>query len=120
MTHEPPNAESLFRELIGAIPEYAHRYDDHLEYYDELLPYVLMDDFSRFVVESQLSGDHDVFKRCIQFINECYTAGGDDVRLLVRSTFSQSVGILWRTPEQFSAIYDALVPELKQTIRTVT
>ncbi len=62
MTHEPTNAEHLFRELLGVIPEFAPRYDAHLEDNDELLPYVLMDDFSRFVVESQSSGDHDVFK----------------------------------------------------------
>src|SRR5262245_7539088 len=118
MSHEPANAERLFRELLSAVPEFAPQYDAHLADNDELLPYVLMDDFSRFVVETQSSGHLDVFQRCIRFLNACYVSAGDDVRLLVRSTFSETVETLWRNPGQFAAIYAALVPDLQQTIRT--
>ncbi|MCA9173983.1 MAG: hypothetical protein KDB14_05795 [Planctomycetales bacterium] len=118
MTHKPINAQCLFRELLGVVGEYTHRYYAHLEDNDELLPYVLMDDFSRFVIECQSSGDHDVFERCIRFLNECFTFGDDDVRLLVQSTFAETVETLWNMPDHFSAIYNSLVPDLQRTIRT--
>jgi len=117
MTHEPANAEQLFHELLNVVPEYAPHYTDHMEANDELLPYVLMDDFSRFVVECCGSEDPDLFERCISLINAWFVSGGDDVRLLLRSTFAETVETLWRNKDEFSRVYDALVPELQHSIR---
>jgi hypothetical protein len=44
------NHESLVPDLLAAVPEFRPWYNEHLRDYGEILPYVLLDDFYRFLV----------------------------------------------------------------------
>jgi hypothetical protein len=43
--------ESLVPDLLAAIPEFRPQYEEHLRDYGEVLSYVLLDEFYRFIVD---------------------------------------------------------------------
>src|SRR5262249_13869100 len=117
---EPTNADVLFQDLLAAVPEFKVEFDEHLKDNEELLPYVLMDDFSSWLLlkydleECDAGGpNYDIFRRGIGFLNRAYSAYGERVRVMINTTFCESVEILWREPERLNAILRLLSPELR-------
>ena len=101
--------EHFFDSMLLAIPEFRPRFEEHLESNDEVLSYVLLNDFSRFVLRESENGrseggsgaeSRDTCRRCLSFLNTAFSEGDEGIRLLIRSTFSEYAATLWRDQDR--------------------
>jgi hypothetical protein len=125
MKFEPANAKCFFQSLIEQVPEFASIYGAHLSFNDELIPYPLMDEFARFLVEEcKKSLEHglnrkkhrDVFTRGVGFLESSLKSNDAGIALMVRSTISESLSSLWQEELLFSSILRSIGPCLRSTL----
>ena len=116
-------AEKQFIEgLLLEVPEFKDTYEDHVQFNGEILPIVLMDEFSRFVLEhfrramasSTLS--NDIVTRALNYLESELEQGNETAEVLIRTTFSESVDAEWRDKDFFNALWNRCGPKLRKTI----
>jgi hypothetical protein len=125
MKYKPENADRYFQSLIEQVPEFAPIYDAHLSFNDELIPYPLMDEFARFLVEQcRKSLEHglnrkkhrDVFTRGVGFLESSLKSNDSGIALMVRSTISETFSSLWQEELLFLSILRSIGPCLRSTL----
>ena len=126
MAWEPANAQRFFDDLLSEIPEFSDSFNDHIADNEELLPYVLMDNFSRFVIEMYVqsvdSGSADcmdIFERSISFLNKKFSSSDDDIQVMINTTFCETIEALGSEGDTLKNICERLSPELQACINII-
>ncbi len=83
------NINEFINSISKTIPELDMILKEHIEYYEEILPYVLMDEFSSDVIEridQELS-----FEKFTQIIEEELLKNNSETSTLIKTTFSETI-----------------------------
>ena len=87
--------EYFAQELGERFPEFRETYQEHLEYYKELLGHVFFGGGTLLgVLESLLktNGEKEKIRRYIDFVEDMYANGDDDVQNIVEVTILECLG----------------------------
>ena len=87
--------EYFAQELGVRFPEFRETYQEHLEYYKELLGHVFFGGETLLgVLESLLktNGEKEKIRRYIDFVEDMYANGDDDVQNIVEVTILECLG----------------------------
>ena len=87
--------EYFAQELGGRFPEFRETYQEHLEYYKELLGHVFFGGETLLgVLESLLktNEEKEKIRRYIDFVEDMYANGDDDVQNIVEVTILECLG----------------------------
>ena len=87
--------EYFAQELGERFPEFRETYQEHLEYYKELLGHVFFGGETLLgVLESLLktNGEKEKIRRYIDFVEDMYANGDDDVQNIVEVTILECLG----------------------------
>ena len=87
--------EYFAQELGERFPEFRETYQEHLEYYKELLGHVFFGGETLLgVLESLLktNGEKEKIRRYIDFVEDMYANGDDDVQNIVGVTILENLG----------------------------
>lgn len=87
--------EYFAQELGERFPEFRETYQEHLEYYEELLGHVFFGGETLLgVLESLLktNGEKEKIRRYIGFVEDMYANGDDDVQNIVEVTILECLG----------------------------
>lgn len=82
--------------LIKSIPEFQPTYEQHLQDNDEVLPHILMGDFTRFFVDvfHKAKNDQkmkDVLDRSVSFISTLFSSHDEMILDLVHTSFVENL-----------------------------
>ena len=91
--------ENIFEIIVKEIPEFKSVYDEHILDYEELLPHVLMGDFTRFVVnmyeESKSTNENkycfDVFLKALSIVEAAMNSIDINLQELISVSFLENV-----------------------------
>ncbi len=114
MPNQQSDEEALFATILHNVPQFLPRYEEHISDNDELLPYVLMNDFSRFLME--VREDAPLFRTIVELLNRLYQEGNENVRLLLHSTFSETIAVI-QDKELHARVWELLSPDLQESVR---
>jgi hypothetical protein len=78
--------------LVRRVPELHAAYDEHIRYYDELLPHVFFADVSRFVLSRAAASDDPPVNRCLAFLEDVLEDGDELAQELVVVSFVENIG----------------------------
>ncbi len=79
---------ALCRELADKIPALKPVFDDHLDYYEELLPHVFFGDVTRFSEDCFKSGgDIEALQQLLDILDANLADGHVDVQNLIAASF---------------------------------
>jgi hypothetical protein len=122
MSYKPSSAPGFFQELLRNLPEFSNHYHEHVKFNDELLPYVLMDDFSTFLIAEIRKGfehkqfDQDLVKRGVAFLDQIISSEDEEIATMIRTTFIETVETTWRDTAFFRHLLSTLTPALREQI----
>jgi hypothetical protein len=89
--------QTLTRNLVTAVPEFAAILEEHVADYDEVLTHVLMADFTRAVIslaEQSLRGDTRADATIVAFLNvveQSLLAGSPEEAELIAASFLENI-----------------------------
>lgn len=115
-------ADTLFKKLMKEIPEFKPVYKEHIDYYEGLLPHVLMGDFTRFVVDNYRRGiaaeadserHMDVVRRSLDFMERVMASPDLKLQELVSVSFLEN---LHQASEDYEGIKALLGPRLRREL----
>lgn len=110
-----PNLKFVIR-LSEEFPDLQPVFKDHKEFNEEILPYVVMDEFSDYVLENFKAGkDSGLLRRFAEVLENEVAHGEDRVATLIRTTFSESIDTYWKDEELHERMVDLLGPHLRQS-----
>lgn len=100
MQNRELDCSTVFQQLLVDVPEFKSIYDKHLDDYDELLPHVLLGDFTRFLVdayrrsikdatESELY--HQIVTKSLDFLERAINASDPKLQELVSVSFLENL-----------------------------
>jgi len=121
MHDESEKTRKFIEELIQEIPELTPVYQEHIDFNREILPYVLLDEFSRFVIEKITPGqgkqiDTSLLERFASLLESTLEEGDGEVSTAIRTTFCESVDGLWKEKSLHHLILAFLGPHLKECL----
>jgi len=117
------NYKMFVPELLERVPEFEPIYREHMIYFDELLPHVLLGDFTRFLFDAyrrSISGAndaskwHEVVNKSMDFMEEALSSPDSDVENLIVASFVEN---LQPSEEQDLEVFEALKPLLGPKLR---
>ena len=82
--------------LITVIPEFTDIYNEHVKYYEEVIPHLLFGEFTRFFIDiyrrsKNDSAQNDVVDRCVDFIEVCFHSKDQNVVELAHVSFLENL-----------------------------
>jgi hypothetical protein len=77
--------------LLRAVPEFRAETDEHVADYGEVLLHVLFGALTRFVLEANEERDVGVVERTLEFLEQAWVDGDEEVRNLVAVSFVENV-----------------------------
>ncbi|HEX5727227.1 MAG TPA: hypothetical protein VFX98_17280 [Longimicrobiaceae bacterium] len=109
-------SENLVHELAAAIPALRGLLEEHLDFYEELLPHVFMGDVSRYAFGEyeRLAGGGEAspsLSQLLSLLERAARDGGGHVRDLVGASFLENLAVEFKEHPGFRAM---LGPVLKQ------
>ncbi|MBP9815588.1 MAG: hypothetical protein KBC63_04720 [Candidatus Levybacteria bacterium] len=110
--------DSVGETLIREVPEFAPIYNNHLSDYDEILPHVLLGDFTRFTVETFYKSEADeesnqLLSRCLNFIESLFESGDPKLEELAQVSFLENLN----NEKNYDAIAKRLGPVSRQHLK---
>lgn len=85
--------EYFARELVRRFPEYQRAYQDHLEAYGGVLGHVLFCELNPVLAGLLKAGrDRDLIRRYMDFVEDMYRDGDDEVKNIVQVTILEYLG----------------------------
>jgi len=114
----PVTANELFVQgLVREVPELAPALQEHVEFYEELLPHVLMGDVGRFVVANAISRDSKAaLARLMAYLEEGLANGPAEVQELIVASF---VEYLQDEASTILTLAPVMGPRLKKEINAI-
>lgn len=94
-TPEPASTWSypkVHERLVEAIPEFSPLLEEHVDDFEEVLPNILFDTFTSFVLDARGRGDDPLIARCLAFLDTALGCGDEEIEHLVDVTFVETVG----------------------------
>ncbi len=86
------NSYKLIKKLIDLIPELKPIYDDHIDYYDELLEHVLFGEITRFAVkEFSENGHSECIVNLCGVLREALSSGDEQLSELITVSFLENL-----------------------------
>jgi hypothetical protein len=87
--------------LLGEVPALRAVYEEHVQDNDGVLEIVLMDQYSRFVVEHAAASEaeNELFGSFVRVLEKELARGGEDLAVLVGTTFCETVDSYWQQPQ---------------------
>lgn len=115
MSREPIGVAAFVTGLVSAVPALTPVYEEHLGSHHEMLPYVLLDEISRYVLAGVRPPhpDHvaiELLERFAAAVEEAFGSADEDVQTLIRTTFLESVDALWRQERAHRLVVSRLGP----------
>ena len=86
-----PATESFVQDLLGIAPGFRPEYEEHLADNDQLLPHVLLGDFTRWLRARVADGDSATVGTVLGFLESSYAAGDEDVQELISVSFLENL-----------------------------
>jgi hypothetical protein len=103
-------------ELLGAVPELAPAYEQHLADNDgELLLHVLFGDLTRFVVAAQAGKDDALVTRSLSFVERLLVEGDEGTKNLVAVSFVENLA--WEADAGSDQVRQRFPPHLAAELR---
>ncbi len=102
--------KTVFEELMKEVPDFKSVFDEHKDYYEELLPHVLMGDFTRFLIDSYRKGaggeagsEHhlDVTRTSLEVMERAMSSSDPNLQELVSVSFLENL-------DQSDAAYEGI------------
>lgn len=85
--------ETFALELAERFPEFRSAYEEHLEDYGEVLGHIFFDELHRALMPLlRLNEDGEKIGQYIEFLEDMYANGDDDVRNIVEVTILEVLG----------------------------
>jgi hypothetical protein len=101
-------------EVIRQIPALKQAYEEHRQTYGEVIPYVIMDEFSNYVIEDLRSHkDSEVFHKFVKTL-ENRTGAEDEVSTMIRTSFCETVDSRWGDKELHGRLMENLSGSMKK------
>jgi hypothetical protein len=85
----PPATVEAMHAFVVAVPATRPILDDHLNYFDELLPHVLMADLTRWFVGAVAAGDHQAVGDFVAAVEALYASTDAEVRNVAEVSFME-------------------------------
>jgi hypothetical protein len=106
--------QEFVKEIVDRVPELKQTLEEHIEDNDEVIPYVVMDEFSNYVIED-LRNHHEseVFRKFVTAIENRISAD-DDVATMIRTSFCETVDSHWADKELHNRITENLPASIKK------
>jgi hypothetical protein len=82
--------ERFVRSVVVAVPSLQPILDEHMSFYDELLPHVLMGDITRWA-EYHAADSLPLVRHLLEEFEKSYASGEDDVRELLTVSFLENL-----------------------------
>jgi hypothetical protein len=86
------SSSQIHERLVEAIPEFAPLLDEHVEDFEEVLPNVLFDTLTSFVLDARGRGDDPLVAKCLAFLAAAMGCGDEQIEHLVAVSFVETVG----------------------------
>jgi hypothetical protein len=99
LMHRPRDEQAAIAWLVEAVPELGPLLAEHIEDYDEVLPYVIFEsDFTRWLIARVRAGDHEPARRFVDAIEVLMTTvvarpADDPVWNLAGVAFTESLAV---------------------------
>lgn len=100
MSKQALGYDTFFEFLLGKVPEFRSIYKEHVDYFGELLPHVLMGDFTRFLLDayrksvSGLADEekwHEIVDRSLTLLEEAISSSDNELQSLVAYSFLENL-----------------------------
>ena len=114
--------DTFFPTLVTKVPEFQATIDEHLQENDELLPHVLMGDFTRFVLrmfhesideQPVTKCKRDILVTSLDFLEEALATGDSDVVELISLSFLENLA----DQEDLDQLKPLFGPRLRQELQ---
>ncbi|MCA0454328.1 MAG: hypothetical protein LCI00_10175 [Chloroflexi bacterium] len=118
------NYSSIAEQLLNVLPEFQEIYQEMLDYYGEIFPYLLIGSglvkftvknyeiFQKSQGEDLKSGD--ILKRIVDFLESCALSKDEDVIELIRIGFMEHLD---SNSASFNGLVSILKPESKKLLK---
>ncbi len=119
---EPLDNEAFFPQLLSQVPEFRPFYDEHIADNDELLPHVLMADFTRFLIDAHLRATSEaddvgrwgqLVERSLALLEDGMGSSDDDLQNAISVSFLEHLE--W-AEEAYDEIKSLLGPKLREEL----
>ena len=113
---------TVFDELVQEVPEFKSVFDEHKDYYEELLPHVLMGDFTRFVIDGYRKGaggeagsEHhmEATRKSLEVMERAMSSSDPDLQELVSVSFLENLD---QSDAEYEGIKALLGPNLRRQL----
>jgi hypothetical protein len=116
---EEEGLSEFVNEIIRQAPNLKQAYEGHRQAYGEVIPYVIMDEFSNYVIED-LRGhnESEVFHKFVKTL-ENRIGAEDEVSIMIRTSFCEAVDSHWADKKLHDRLMENLSGSMKKwlTIR---
>lgn len=111
---EEERLSEFVNEIIHQIPELKQIYEEHRQAYGEIIPYVIMDEFSNYVIEDLRSHDEsEVFRKFVKALENRINVEGE-VSNMIRTSFCETVDSHWADKELHNRLMENLSDSMKK------
>jgi len=84
--------EAIHEALVEAVPEFRPVLDEHVQDLEEVLPHLLLGDFTRFVLTQLQDGNDEVVATSLAFLERAAQSSDSQTVNLVGVSFVENVG----------------------------
>ena len=103
---------ALIERIRVLSPDFERVYAEHVEFNEEVLSFVLFDEWSRLAIETLQAGDEAVFNEWVRVLEEALSSGDETAATLIRTSFLETVDSIWR-----DAVHPGVVARLTPRLR---
>ncbi len=122
--YDPGPTREFIQQLLEAVPELHPVIDDHVSFNEELLPYVVFGDITRWIIELHRSStasapsdsqSDEILERILAFLEHAYASNATDpqVRNLIGVSFLEELD---QAGVDYPRLKDRLGPHLRREL----
>jgi hypothetical protein len=111
---EEEKLSKFVNEIIHQVTSLERVYQGHRRAYGRVIPYVIMDEFSNYVIEDLRSHkDSEVFRKFVKTLENRIGAEGE-VSIMMRTSFCETVDSRWADKELHDRLMENLSGSMKK------
>src|SRR5688572_12927377 len=96
------DVNSFITKLLKQVPSFQSVYDEHLEFYGELLPHVLLGELADYLSDAYRNGHFPTARDIVAIINHAVAFSGKELQGILRVSFLIHLPELYGYYEYFS------------------